>query len=215
MSSASHNILIGTPAYGGMVHLDYLVSISEYYQARINFTIAAIGNESLITRARNAILSQFYDETAFTHLLFLDGDVYLPASGLQRLLTHDVDAVAAAVPLKGFNERGERIFNVGQCLGESGSLHEVERVGTAALMLSRKAVNDLVAEAKQAGDCYQRLLMRGSDSAQVHYDVFKVGVVGGDYLSEDFWVCHRLRSMGYRIFVDPEITTRHQGVTQF
>ena len=213
--SPTHNVLIGTPAYAGMVHLDYLNSISEYYRSQINFTISAIGNESLITRARNAILSKFYEEPEFTHLLFLDGDVYLPASGVQRLLAHDVDAVGAAVPLKGFNERGERIFNVGQCLGEKGPLHEVERIGTAALMLSRKAVNDLVAEAEQAGDTYQRLLSRGTPMARVHYDVFKVGVVNGDYLSEDFWVCHRLRHMGYRIFVDPEIATRHQGTTQF
>jgi hypothetical protein len=210
-----HNVLIGTPAYAGMVHLDYLNSISEYYRHQINFTISAIGNESLITRARNAILSKFYQDTEFTHLLFLDGDVYLSGLGLLRLLGHDVDAIGAAVPLKGFNARGERIFNVGQCLGEYGPLHEVERIGTAALLLSRKAVNDLVQEAKQAGDIYQRLLSRGAPMAHTHYDVFKVGVVNGDYLSEDFWVCHRLRQMGYRIFVDPEIATRHQGVTQF
>ena len=210
-----HNVLIGTPAYAGMVHLDYLNSISEYYRHQINFTISAIGNESLITRARNAILSKFYQDTEFTHLLFLDGDVYLSAPSLLRLLGHDMDAIGAAVPLKGFNARGERIFNVGQCLGEYGPLQEVERIGTAALLLSRKAVNDLVEEAKQAGDIYQRLLLRGAPMSYTHYDVFKVGVVNGDYLSEDFWVCHRLRQMGYRIFVDPEIATRHQGVTQF
>jgi len=50
---------------------------------------------------------------------------------------------------------------------------------------------------------------------RMHCGVFKVGVVNGDYLSVDFWVCHRLRQMGYRIFVDPEIATRHQGTTQF
>jgi hypothetical protein len=134
---------------------------------------------------------------------------------LARLLAHEVDVIGAAVPLKGYNERGERIFNVGQCLGERGPLHEVERIGTAALMLSRRAVNALIEEAKQAGDFYQRLLSRGAPVARVHYDVFKVGVVGGDYLSEDYWVCHRLRALGFRVYVDPEIPTRHQGVTEF
>lgn len=212
---ANHHIMIGTPAYAGMVHLDYLASISEYFQAQINFTISAIGNESLITRARNAILSKFHEETSYTHLLFLDGDVYLPAAGLQRLLAHDVDVVGAAVPLKGFNERGERIFNLGACLGESGALHEVTRIGTAVMMLSRKAVNALVNEARQAGDIYERTLSRGAPMAKVHYDVFKVGVVDGDYLSEDYWACYRLRAQGFKIFVDPEISTRHQGTSQF
>ncbi len=213
--STQHNILIGTPAYAGMVHLDYLNSIAEYFRSQINFTISAIGNESLITRARNAILSKFYAEPEFTHLLFLDGDVYLPASGVLRLLSHEVDVIGAAVPLKGFNDRGERIFNVGQCLGEHGLLHEVERIGTAAMVLSRKAVNDLVEEARQEGDVYQRQLSRGAPMALVHYDVFKVGVVNGDYLSEDFWVCHRLRQIGHKVFVDPAIPTRHQGVSEF
>ena len=77
-------VLIGTPAYGGMVHLDYLNSISEYYRSGIPFSISAIGNESLITRARNAILSRFHADTRYSHLLFLDADVHLPAAGLRR-----------------------------------------------------------------------------------------------------------------------------------
>jgi hypothetical protein len=208
-------LMIGTPAYGGMVHIDYLSSISEYYRANLNFAVSTIGNESLITRARNSILSKFYEESQYTHLLFLDGDVYLPAEGLKRLLSHQVDVVGAAVPLKGYNERGERIFNVGQCLGEHGGLQIVERIGTAALMMSRAAVNALVAEAEKAGDTYQRLLSRGSPLARIHYDVFKVGVVNGDYLSEDYWACLSLRRMGFQIHFDPEISTRHQGTTEF
>ncbi|WP_295400228.1 hypothetical protein [uncultured Thiocystis sp.] len=211
----AHHILIGTPAYAGMVHLDYLASISEYFRADLNFSVAAIGNESLITRARNAILSKFHEEMQYTHLLFLDGDVFLSAEGLMRLLAHEVDVIGAAVPLKGFNQRGERIFNIGACLGERGGLHEIDRIGTAALMLSRQAVGALVAEAREAGRTYGPQLSRGTPLAQVHFDVFQVGVVGGDYLSEDYWVCHRLRQLGYRVFVDPEVATRHQGVTEF
>lgn len=208
-------VLIGTPAYGGMVHLDYLNSISEYFRSGIPFSISAIGNESLITRARNAILSRFYADTRYSHLLFLDADVHLPAVGLRRLIDHDVDVVGAAVALKGFNERGERIFNVGRCLGERGALHEIERIGTAAMMLSRNAVNALVDEAKAEGASYPRPMSRGAGMVETHYDVFRVGVVDGDYLSEDFWICHRLRTMGFRIWFDPEIATRHQGITEF
>lgn len=209
-------VMIGTPAYGGMVHLDYLSSISDYYRTGIPFAIAAIGNESLITRARNAILSRFHAETQYTHLLFLDADVHLPGAALRRLIDHDVDVVGAAVALKGFNERGERIFNVGYALGEQGGLHQIERIGTAALLLSRRAVDALVEDARRDGRQYPRPRTRGAaNSPDTHYDVFRVGVVDGEYLSEDFWVCHRLRSLGFRICFDPEIATRHQGITEF
>lgn len=210
-----HHVLIGTPAYAGMVHLDYLNSIADYFRAGLTITVATIGNESLITRARNSILSKFDEEPQFSHLFFLDGDVLLPAAGLIRLLSHQVDVIGAAVPLKGFNERGERIFNVGHCLGERGPLHLIDRIGTAALLLSRRAVDDLVAEARAHDRVYGPPLSRGTPLARVHYDVFQVGVVGGEYLSEDYWVCHRLRELGHQIHLDPEVVTRHQGVTEF
>ena len=213
--SSPHHILIGTPAYAGMVHLDYLASISDYFRAGLNFSLATIGNESLITRARNAILSKFHEDPQFSHLLFLDGDVFLSASGLLRLLSHEVDVVGAAVALKGFNARGEKMFNVGYCLGEKGALQEIDRIGTAALLMSRKAVTDLVSDARAAGRAYGPPPSRGAPTARIHYDVFQVGVIGGDYLSEDYWVCHRLRQLGHRIYLDPEVTTRHQGITEF
>jgi len=52
--------MVGTPAYGGMVHIDYLQRLFEYTRAGIQFQLDTIGNESLITRARNAILATFH-----------------------------------------------------------------------------------------------------------------------------------------------------------
>jgi hypothetical protein len=59
------------------------------------------------------------------------------------------------------------------------------------------------------------LLSRGAPLAEHHYDVFRVGVVEGDYLSEDFFACYTLRSLGFKIYIDPQVVTRHQGVTEF
>lgn len=216
MTTTSPYLMIGTPAYGGMVHIDYLHAIADYFRNGLAFSLVTIGNESLITRARNSIVSKFHHSERPTHLLFLDGDVNLSAQGLQRLLAHNQDVVAAPVPLKVLNERGERTFNIGPALGESGSLVEVTRVGTAALLLSRRAVAALVENAKREGHVYSRPShSRGSPLPDEHYDVFRVGVVDGDYLSEDFWACCQLRALGFKIFIDPQVPTRHQGVTEF
>lgn len=209
-------VMIGTPAYGGMVHIDYLHAIADYFRNKLAFSLVTIGNESLITRARNSILAKFHHSERATHLLFLDGDVNLSMAGLRRLLEHEQDVVAAPVPLKVLNERGERTFNIGPALGESGQLVEVTRVGTAALLLSRRAVSALVAQAKLEGHVYARPShARGNPLPDEHYDVFRVGVVDGDYLSEDFWACYQLRALGFRIYIDPQIPTRHQGITEF
>jgi hypothetical protein len=210
---ANVNLLIGTPAYAGQVHVDYVSALLVFQRQAIPFTLMTIGNESLITRARNTIISAFHARREFTHLLFLDGDVYLPYEGLARMLQSGKDVVGAPVALKGLGPDGRRLFNVGKALGEDGPLLVAERVGTAALLLSRAAADALVEDAKREQRVYERSAAAGqSGSETIQYDVFRVGVVDGDYLSEDFWICHVLRRLGFLIHVDPTIVTRHNGV---
>ena len=171
-----------------------------------------LANESLITRARNSLLSAFHANRAYTHLLFLDADIGVPAPSIVRLVAHARDVVGAPVPLKGRGPSGERLFNVGNAVGEDGPLSLHERVGTAVLLLSRRAVDALVDEAKADGRVYDRMsTLTGDTATRVHYDVFRVGVVDGEYLSEDFWACATLRRLGFPVHVDPAIVVRHHG----
>ncbi len=202
--------MIGTPAYGGMVHIDYLNSISSFHREGLDFDLVTLGNESLITRGRNTILSLFHRDPRYTHLLFLDGDVHLPAQGLRSMLARGVDVIGAPVPMKGVGAQGRRLFSFGECVGEEGLLFKVTRIATGALLLSRDAANALVDEAISHGRSYR---VKGGVDQQ--YDVFRVGAEGGAYVSEDYGVCDRLRGLGFAIFVDPAVMTRHQGVMAF
>ena len=101
MNAPAPRLLIGTPAYGGMMHSDCVSALLQYQRAGIDFALMSIGNESLITRARNTILSEFHARSGFTHLLFLDADVLLPPAGLRRLLASGRDVIGAAVTLIG------------------------------------------------------------------------------------------------------------------
>jgi hypothetical protein len=209
------NLLIGTPAYGGQVHVDYVSSLLVFQRQGIVFTLMTIGNESLITRARNTIISTFHGRPEFTHLLFLDGDVYLPHDGLSRMIACGKDVIGAPVALKALSAEGTRIFNIGRTIGEDGPLLLTERIGTAALLLSRRAVDALIADARGDRRAYEQSAVAqdsGGTGQAIHYDVFRVGVVDGEYLSEDYWACHALRRLGFAIHVDPTIVTRHNGV---
>jgi hypothetical protein len=199
------NILIGTPAYNGMVHIDYLNSILDTIN-KVPFTVINIGNESLITRARNKIITYFHEHKEFSHLLFLDGDIGINGSSILKLISHNKDVIGAPVPMKGLTPEGQKIYNVTEILeqDEETKLYKVKHVGTAVFMLSRKAVEDLI---KQS-DKYTH---RGEQG----YDVFKVGVKEDIYLSEDFWVCNELQALGYNIFVDDTIEVKHNGTVQF
>jgi hypothetical protein len=207
------NVMVGTPAYGGMVHLDYVRSLFGFLRAGIQFESVAIGNESLITRARNTILAGFHRRKEFSHLLFLDADVLLSGDGLARMLAANVPVIGAPVALKGLRPDGSRVWNIGNSKGSQGPLLKVDNVGTAALLLARAAADALVDDAIAAGRAYSRpSTSQGDPETNVHYDVFQVGVHEGVYLSEDYWACRRLQALGFDIFVDPTIVTVHNGV---
>ncbi len=216
MNNPDCMLMIGTPAYAGMMHCDTVNALLTYQRANLGFALMTIGNESLITRARNTVISEFHARPEFSHLLFLDADVHLPVEGLKRMLASGCDAIGAPVALKGRNPDGSRIFNIGHLLGEDGLFYRVERVGTAALLLSRRAVDALIANARSDGRIYTcDNSMRGSElKAAVQYDVFRVGVADDEYLSEDYWVCRELRQLGFAIHIDPTIITRHSGTLE-
>jgi hypothetical protein len=207
-------VFVATPAYGGLVHVDHVRALFDFASHGIPIRVGTIANESLITRARNALLAQFHADRSLTHLLFLDADTVLPPGGLAAMLAASVPVIGAAVALKGYDEAGNRVWNIGRCLGSAGALLKVEHVGTAALLLNRAACDALVEDAIADGRVYRRPPGRGELHAPLHYDVFRVGAHGGDYVSEDYWVCRRLRSLGFDILVDPAIITRHQGTIE-
>lgn len=213
-------LLIGTPAYGGMVHLDYLNSMLEYQRQGLDFALASIGNESLITRARNSVISYFYaHKDDFTHLLFLDADVRLTAKDLKLLMSFGKDVIGAPVPLKSYGPDGNPKYNFsGFDENVADHLYLTQKIGTAVMLLSRAAIVDLVEEARNAGRVYRN--WSGYDNSQIlndieMVDVFQVGVVDGQYLSEDYWVCRRLQELGYGIHVTDAVVITHHGMHGF
>ena len=211
-----HNILVGTPAFHGQVHIDYVESVISFQRAGINFELCLLGNESLITRARNEIFSQFVNSEQYTHLLFLDGDIRFDGEDLGTLINYKKDVIGARVPLKRYFDGNSLKYNAGKELARIGSLSLVTRVGTAVMMLSRKAATDLARDAEKNGRVY-RIGKNLLDLPQrgLRYDVFQVGVRREEYLSEDFWICYQLREMGYGIYVDPAISVGHTGETRY
>jgi hypothetical protein len=84
------------------------------------------------------------------------------------------------------------------------------------MMLSRKAVDALVDHARQkAGEYTANPLAKGIGDPETIYDVFQVGVKNSVYLSEDYWACNTLLDLGFEIFVDRSIATRHHGMRSY
>jgi hypothetical protein len=204
-------VFVATPAYGGWIHLATVDLVFNHIFAKTRpgrIDWAKMGNESHILRARNALWTLFL-KTDATHLLFLDADVTANFPIINILLTMQKDVIGGMVPLKGFDEKGNRIFSHGQVYREEGDLVSVEWVGNACLMISREA-------AKKYMDFYKPETYEGNPrnptmAGQEIYDVFGYDVVDRRYLSEDEFICKRFREMGIEVFMYTGQPMTHYG----
>ena len=97
-------IFIGTPCYGNMLTADYFKSCLQLTalaaQKKIELQFGTIGNESLVTRARNTLVQLFMDNEEYTHLLFIDADLAFNSESVFRMLDLDEDVVTGVYPRK-------------------------------------------------------------------------------------------------------------------
>ena len=101
-------VMIATPCYGGQISVFYFKSyldlIARLNTCGVDYVLSAISNESLITRARNTIASNFLtykdNKGKLDYLLFIDADIQFHPDAVLRLLLHDKDVVTAAYPMK-------------------------------------------------------------------------------------------------------------------
>lgn len=97
-----------TPTYGGSVTTSYFRSFVKstevLHRHGIRFALSTVSNESLVTRARNTLVSEFLDQKQGTHLLFIDADVgFEPQHVLSMLaatLRSDAEIVVGAYRTK-------------------------------------------------------------------------------------------------------------------
>ena len=166
-------ILIATPAYGEQVSVYYarsmmqLFSFAAKYQLPISFI--TVGNESLVTRARNSLVHDFMESGA-DRLMFIDSDISFDPMDVLQLALHRQDVVAGAYPVKGLSwERAVKkktaievreatinyVINVPDDVAATekndkisvelkNGLLEVLDAGTGFMMISRYAIDMLI-----------------------------------------------------------------------
>ena len=106
IKNKNFKIFLGMPMYGGMLSeatLHGLLEIQSWsMENNVHLRIQTMGNESLITRARNTIVSMMMDQTDFvaTHLLFIDADIGFTKTNIERLLCAEKDVVCGIYPRK-------------------------------------------------------------------------------------------------------------------
>ena len=92
-----YSLLVATPCYGGQMLRGYTQSILNLQrlcdQNGIKLEILTIGNESLITRARNFYVSLMLAKKEYTHMIFIDADISFNPLNVVRMLTSNKEVI--------------------------------------------------------------------------------------------------------------------------
>ena len=245
-----HNVrlYLGMPMYGGMLGENTLHGVLglQAWTTRnsVGMKLQTMGNESLITRARNTIVSMFLDDKDYigTHLLFIDADIGFVPKNIERLIRADKDIVCGIYPrkcihwdkIRGVLKENPNISNeeleyrsLGYNLNfvdpkniriEEGFCEVME--AATGMMLIKRDVFDKMKKAYPERKYNSDQIVNGqqwrSDNC---YDLFGVGKIHWDkeerYLSEDYYFSRLWSKIGGKIYADVSAPLTHQGNMHF
>jgi hypothetical protein len=101
-------VLIATPAYGGVVTIDYHDAVlktvlffkDEFPGIRFETRYISI---SMLALARNIFASVILNDSSFTHLLFIDSDMGFRPELIARMIAFDKPVVGVVAPKRSFD----------------------------------------------------------------------------------------------------------------
>jgi len=234
---AGVNLMIATPCYNGGITVQYLESvvccIQELNALGIQVSLNTMANESLITRARNLMVSTFMENSRFTHMLFIDSDVGFPPQAILDLLDADFDVSACPYPRKtyDFSKLDPHNPDPSQCTsyiinlfpsteGPTASKlqvpvykhHFIEtcETGTGFMLVKRGALERMRAAYPELRHCLDTV---GENRNKMIDGFFDVMTEPGTrrYLSEDYAFCRRWRDMGGKVYLCTRHNLTHTG----
>ncbi len=237
-------IFLGMPMYGGMLSettMHGLLQLQQWCMAhKVGLRIQSMGNESLITRARNTIVSMMMDQNDYvaTHLLFIDADIGFDQLNIERLLCADKDVVCGIYPRKhiylekikdilkenpdatpaeieakslGYNVN---LDNPEHVTGEYG-FFRVNEAATGMMLVKRQVFRTMFKKFPERKYESDQIVNGKNFKSDNCYDLFAVGpyMTAGQkrYLSEDYYFSRLWQECGGEIWADLSMPLTHYG----
>lgn len=104
-------ILIATPSYGGTVITEYMTSVLNLFIRLASHKIESqimFKNFAEITKVRNYFASYMLENEDFTHLLFIDSDMYFAPEVVMQMIEFNQPLTGVVYPKRALNP--ERLY---------------------------------------------------------------------------------------------------------
>lgn len=231
------HVFVATPMYGGMCTGFYTQSLitfqKELTKNNVDCTFSFMFNESLITRARNALVHQFM-KTDSTHLMFIDADIRFIAEQFMPMLATDLDIICGIYPKKEINWQGVvNALNSGipaeKLKNYTGSLVvnlvdyqdqvtvpvdqpiEIWAGGTGYMLIKREVFEKLADVVPKYTNNVVDLSGELKFDPINEYFATSIDPNNNVLLSEDYHFCHLARANGIKVHAAPWVQLAHLG----
>ena len=248
LKDKNFKIFLGMPMYGGMLTentMHGLLQLQQWsFSSGVGMRVQTMGNESLITRARNTIVSMMMDQTDYisTHLLFIDADIGFSAENIKRLICADKDVVCGIYPRKhihwekvidemkknpditedelevkslGYNLNFDDPYNIKM---ENGFCR-VSEAATGMMLVKREVFRTMMKKFPERKYDSDQIINGKSFKSDNCYDLFAVGPYETSgkkrYLSEDYYFSRLWQECGGEIWADMAMPLTHFGNRAF
>ena len=235
-------LFVSTPMYGGLCAGYYTQSLMTLQNImrdnKIDFACSFLFNESLIQRARNALVHGFM-KTDFTHLMFIDADIHFDPSDVLPMLMSDKSIICGVYPKKEINWQqvhaaanagvppdqlrnytGSFVVNLVE-YGDKQSVNldipvEIWNGGTGFMLIKRHVFEDLKDKVPSyVNDTHD---LSGAIGNERIYEYFATSIepIGERLLSEDYHFCKIWREKcGGSVWAAPWAKLAHIGTHRF
>jgi len=234
-------LFISTPMYGGMCTGFYTQSIIQLNNllknSNVECVVSFMMNESLITRARNALVHGFL-KTDCTHLMFIDADIKFNAADIPPMIEADKDIICGIYPKKEINWHTVKSamdagVPVDQLKHHTGAFVvnlvdynasvtvpinqpvEIWNGGTGFMLIKRKVFAQLADKVPSYINDVTDL--SGSIKQDLIREYFATSIEEGTQrlLSEDYHFCNIWRKAGGKVWAAPWAQLSHIGTYAF
>jgi hypothetical protein len=234
-------LFIATPMYGGMCAGFYTQAILQLQaicqQNRIDMAASFMFNESLITRARNALTHNFL-KSGFSHLMFIDADIKFNPQDVVSMLLADKDVICGIYPKKEINwglvkqasdagipaehlklYSGSHVVNLADHAGHAefnvAEPAEIWNGGTGFMMIKREVLDKLAPHVNSYINNMHDLNQVIVNDEIKEFFTTSIEPETQHLLSEDYHFCRTWRDNGGKIYAAPWVQLGHVGTYLF
>lgn len=238
------HLFLATPMYGGLAQAKYIEGLlslgSAAREVGFGLTFCFMGNESLITRARNALAHNFLN-TPCTHLFFVDADIGFKPLDVVRMIQADCDIIAGVYPKKDINwsgvgkaarsgvpdnallhYSGDFVINVdvapeGGFTVPTDKPFPVRNAGTGLMLVKRKVFEDLKGKVPTYKNnmTMQNQNLALNENLIHEYFATSIDPEHNVLLSEDYHFCQLWKRAGGEVHIAPWVDLVHVGTYEF